>query len=409
MDRKLTYEQLEQRVTELEKEAIKRKQAEEALRQRERKIRTLFENSPDIILEIDLEGKITYINHVAEGYTKEKVIGADARSFVPPEYLDYYDNVVNKVFKEGIQSDFEFTDANNRSFFASYIPIKDENQKVISAMVISTDITEREQAQEGIKRHAAQLATLHETGAAVSSHLILEEIFETVLKGLSEAFGYRLIGIYLIEEGIIELKAHVGYTSPPDPSLAHVPLEKGVIGRTARTGQPQLVPKVEEDPDFFDGAPGITSEVCVPLKSGDEILGVLNVESDKVGKPLDASDLQLLTVLSNYIVIAIENARLYDATQRELAERKLAEEAVQRTKKELETIVDSVPALVAYKDTSNRYIRINKTYAEAINLPRDHIEGKSAFDIASNREVAEAYWRDDKEVIASGVPKRNII
>jgi len=95
--------------------------------------------------------------------------------------------------------------------------------------------------------------------------------------------------------------------------------------------------------------------------------------------------------------------------EKESIHRREAEEALQRAQKELQTIVDSVPALIAYKDSNNRYIRINKTYAEAINLPRDHIEGKSAFDIASNREFAEAYWRDDKEVMASGTPKRNII
>ena len=395
---------------------------------------------------------------------------------------------------------------------------------------LEIDAANCKQAEEEIKRHAAQLATLHETSAAVSSRLALEEIFETVVKGLSEGFDYRLIGIHLIEEGMLELKAHAGYSSPPDHNLARVPLEKGVIGRTARTGQPQLVTRVEEDPDFFYGAPGITSEVCVPLKRGDEVLGVLSVESDRVNQSMDASDMQLLTLLSNYIVIAIENARLYDAAQQELAERKQAEEALreseetaralltatndsafltdsdgiviatnnlaaqrldksmdefvgkcawdffppetekkiradvdelirsgepvyfdeesnglffynsiypildtkgkvekiaffarditkikraeedlQRTKKELETIVDSVPALIAFKDTNNRYIRINKTYAEATNLPREAIEGKSAFDITMNRQFAEAYWQDDKEVIASGIPKRNII
>ena len=104
---------------------------------------------------------------------------------------------------------------------------------------LEIDAANCKQAEEEIKRHAAQLATLHETSAAVSSRLALEEIFETVVKGLSEGFDYRLIGIHLIEEGMLELKAHAGYSSPPDHNLARVPLEKGVIGRTARTGQPQ--------------------------------------------------------------------------------------------------------------------------------------------------------------------------
>jgi len=95
--------------------------------------------------------------------------------------------------------------------------------------------------------------------------------------------------------------------------------------------------------------------------------------------------------------------------EKEVANRKRAEKDLQETKRELETIIDSVPACIAYKDRSNRYIRINKTYADSIKLPREAIEGKSAFDISSNPELARAYWRDDKEVIESGIPKRNII
>ena len=94
---------------------------------------------------------------------------------------------------------------------------------------------------------------------------------------------------------------------------------------------------------------------------------------------------------------------------RDATEKRQAEEALRAAQKELETIVDSVPAFIVYKDINNRYIRINKIFADSMNLPKDHIEGKSAFDITQNRELAEKYWRDDKEIIASGIPKRNII
>ncbi|MFB0532976.1 MAG: PAS domain S-box protein, partial [Desulfatiglandales bacterium] len=136
------------------------------------------------------------------------------------------------------------------------------------------------------------------------------------------------------------------------------------------------------------------------LKNGIDYIGeTAFMAKDGRTIPVEAGGVTLKVADKIYIV----------GSFRDITERKQAEEAVQRTKKELETIVDSVPALIAYKDTNNRYIRINKTYAEAANLPRDCIEGKSAFDIVSNREFAEAYWRADKEVIASGSPKRNII
>ncbi len=95
--------------------------------------------------------------------------------------------------------------------------------------------------------------------------------------------------------------------------------------------------------------------------------------------------------------------------EKEAVERKLAEDAPQRTQKELETIVDSVPAMIFYKDKNNIMLRVNETYARTLGISKEYIEGKSDFDRTQNRELAERYWRDDKEVMASGIPKRNII
>ncbi len=94
---------------------------------------------------------------------------------------------------------------------------------------------------------------------------------------------------------------------------------------------------------------------------------------------------------------------------RDVSDRNQTLATLHKTQRELETIIDSVPALIAYKDGNNRYLRINKAYSDFIKLPKDCIEGRSVFDIACNRQLAETRWRDDKEVMDLGVPKRNII
>ena len=77
MARKPTYEQLEQRVKELEKGAIERKRVEEALRESEEKYRLLAESILDIVYEFDLEGKFIYVNEAATrmfGYSKDEIL-----------------------------------------------------------------------------------------------------------------------------------------------------------------------------------------------------------------------------------------------------------------------------------------------------------------------------------------------
>jgi diguanylate cyclase (GGDEF)-like protein/PAS domain S-box-containing protein len=80
---------------------------------------------------------------------------------------------------------------------------------------------------------------------------------------------------------------------------------------------------------------------------------------------------------------------------------------LQKNREELQTILDASPVMIFYKDRENKFIRVNKTLAEATDLPKDAMEGKTVFEIYPNQ--TKDYWEDDKEVIASGKPKINII
>ncbi len=91
----------------------------------------------------------------------------------------------------------------------------------------------------------------------------------------------------------------------------------------------------------------------------------------------------------------------------DITEIRRAEGMLYRQRLEQQIILDSVPAIIFYKDKENRFIRINKALADATGLPKEKIEGKSCFEVYPG--YAEKYWEDDKEVMATGKPKRNII
>ena len=79
-------------------------------------------------------------------------------------------------------------------------------------------------------------------------------------------------------------------------------------------------------------------------------------------------------------------------------------EEYKRKAKELDIILDLMPGIVAYKDSKNNFIRVNKYLAEAHNMTKEEMEGKSCFDIYPS-EDAQKYWDDDLEIIKSGKPK----
>lgn len=80
----------------------------------------------------------------------------------------------------------------------------------------------------------------------------------------------------------------------------------------------------------------------------------------------------------------------------------------QEQRKELQIILDLVPAWIFYKDRENRFLKVNQAFCDVMEMSREELEGRSLFDLYPRLE-AEAYWKDDMQVIASGRPKRNIL
>ncbi|MFH2069212.1 MAG: diguanylate cyclase [Candidatus Omnitrophota bacterium] len=104
----------------------------------------------------------------------------------------------------------------------------------------------------------------------------------------------------------------------------------------------------------------------------------------------------------------VNGKKVIQCNIRDITDRKKTENMMRKQQEEIQIIMDSVPAMIFYKDKENRFIRVNRAFAEIMEKPKEELEGKSVFDLYP-KEQAEAYWRDDKEVMASGEPKRRII
>jgi PAS domain S-box-containing protein len=91
----------------------------------------------------------------------------------------------------------------------------------------------------------------------------------------------------------------------------------------------------------------------------------------------------------------------------DVTERQQLAEALQQKAIEQEALLNSIPALVYYKDRHSNYITVNQTFAEITNIPIAEIPGKTDFDLFPHDE-AVAFRQDDQAVIASGQPKLNI-
>ncbi len=172
---------------------------------------------------------------------------------------------------------------------------------------------------EARQRRAEQFRIISEVGQRITSILALDELLSQTVRLIQEAFGYYHIHIGLIEDGYVNFKASAGvWWSEPFCHCCDFRIkvgEEGLSGRVAASGEPILVPDVQKDGRYLPVVPGQSgSNVVLPLKVKGAVIGVLDVESERINA-FDADDLIVLQLLANQIATAIENARLYEQGQ----------------------------------------------------------------------------------------------
>jgi GAF domain-containing protein/HAMP domain-containing protein len=168
-----------------------------------------------------------------------------------------------------------------------------------------------------------------EIAASLSEHLSailnLEELLAEVVNQVKESFGYYHAHIYLLDEAQQKLTvaAGTGEAGAEMKARGHsIPLNAptSLVARAARTGQIVKIDNVREAPDWLPNPllPNTYSEIALPIILEGKMVGVLDVQQDKIAG-LDEGDANLLRTLANQAAVAIRNARQFGEVQAALA------------------------------------------------------------------------------------------
>lgn len=168
-----------------------------------------------------------------------------------------------------------------------------------------------------------QLRVINQISQTIAGILDVDGLLRQTAALIHEKFGYYHVGIGLVEGDCVIYRARAGAGVPivqesNGAADAFVPNglrvgKEGLTGRAAATGQPIIVPDVSQDPRHVPLAGLQTrSEAVVPIKSKEVVIGILDVQSEKLNQ-FDQSDLDILQSLANQLAVAIENARLYES------------------------------------------------------------------------------------------------
>jgi signal transduction histidine kinase len=169
---------------------------------------------------------------------------------------------------------------------------------------------------EAANRHLEELIALHAIATAGMEEADEDKFLSRATKVVGKSLFPTNFGVLLLNEKQGVLLHHASYTenrgnakSPP------IPLGEGITGLVAATGEPMRVKDVSVEPKYISLDPRVHSELCVPLKIGERVLGVLDVESHQTDA-FSKADEHLLLALADQIATALERIRLLSEAER---------------------------------------------------------------------------------------------
>ncbi len=195
------------------------------------------------------------------------------------------------------------------------------DQVVLQALAQEIGIAlENARIFESERRRNEQMAAINAVALNVSSVLTLGELLPHVVQLVRETFGYHTVGVFLKdEEGetiVLQAVDSNQETVPPRGTRMRVKGE-GINAHVANTGLPWITGDAEKDPFFTDlgiSNLNIRSELVMPIKQGDAVVGVLDLYSAE-NDAFDDGDMLIAQTLANQLAVAIENARIFDETR----------------------------------------------------------------------------------------------
>lgn len=206
------------------------------------------------------------------------------------------------------------------------------------------------------------LNALIEIGQELSSTTDLEELLDSVLRVARDVFRFENAIIRLLDEDGLHLiaVAAYGYT---EEAMRPIQIGQGVMGRTAEVQKPILIEDVRQLPDYVPGIPDARCELAVPLISKKKLVGILNVESPRLGA-FSAGDIEPLMILGRQAAIAIENAKLYDRLRKMTDNYRHLNEFNNRILKSVSLGVYTVDSEIVITSWNSRMVEMSGVSAE---------------------------------------------
>ncbi|MGD2159246.1 MAG: GAF domain-containing protein, partial [Anaerolineales bacterium] len=305
--------------------AIERKRSDIKLRESEERFRAIFENAP-IGMAIGEAGNSTMkVNCAFEdmlGFSEAERQNLTVEHLTHPEDLEKDLNLYEKIL-EGEQDHYRLEKRyirKDKSVMWGDLTlgvVRNGQGGIQYSFAMVADITERKHAERALHRKLEETTVLHALATVGAEATNVDDLIQWAVDLIGETLYTDNLGIYLLDEETSEMRVHPSYRAGVRTGrYKRIPLGSGIIGQVGLDGLPRRIADVSQEPSYLRADPRIRSELCVPLRMGERIFGVINVESTRLDA-FSEEDERLLTTLAGQLATTIEKMRLFGAAQRQ--------------------------------------------------------------------------------------------
>jgi PAS domain S-box-containing protein len=378
------------------RDITERKKTEKMLIKSGEEYKTLMDDAPIAIFNVNLKGKITYVNKRFEqdtGYSREEI--ADKNAFklniISDETMKFLKKRMKALLmgKPARSVEVQFRCKDGGWIWA------DMESRIIKKLgvpvgfqITGRDITERKHAEETLKKSEEKLSALNICSRRLNMAKNMEEIYQLTLDAMEKTLGFEHAFFMVVDKDMLCIVDQRGY--PVDLSI-RLPLDgskRGVSVKVASTGKPINIPDAQKEDAWVEFWPGIRSGLDVPVKIGRKVLGVIGVDSKSLNA-FDGKDQKLLEILASHAATAISNlehAKNLEAYAQEIRE----------SQQKFERLFMDNPESAVYLDPHFHILDVNPRFSELFGYSLDEVKGKhinSAIVPKDKMEEAEMLGR----------------